>query len=1539
MPLEKGGRADKFGNEYEKLFTVKLLLKLIEEEVASVTVEPVGDEEDGIDLWVKNKDGSRECYQCKMRNGSKEFWSMGDLAAKNIFSKAQKQLDANETVSYYFVSPLTNTMLKDITSRARNSNGDPDNFYNNQIASKKGVNGIEIQNCFFEFCNYMCLDKEKKEDRAAAYGYLKRIQLIQFSDDSESKKERIKDIGYFFTGDANSTYTVLSNFPLEGDLLGREITENMVVGYLEKNPSVKLRKLNRDGKLLPRIKVLNKEFSETFSPIAGELMRRTEATEVYERIKEGTSVIIHGRAGCGKSGVVFELANMLENDNVTYLALKLDIRTPSISAEHYGKEVDLPASPVLCLDAISSGNNAVLILDQLDAIRWTVTHAGKALAVCKEMIDELRNVNRRRQRKIALVFVCRTFDYKNDRGISDLLKNETDKTGEIRWKEVEVGEFTDLTVEDIVGDGYKTMPLKLKELLRTPSNLYIWTRVENKNSLSATKSTSDFVSAWWEELRENYSQQHDVKEIDEIKERITNLIDQNGRLFVLKALLNSLSPAGRKYLLSNGLLVESGATIGFFHQSFYDFFSMEKMLIRLYDGGSILDVLGTKENQTPLKRYHFQMLLENVVESDPSRFVELGRDLLGDADIRFIMKHVYLAVMGQIQQTNQQVYSFAITLYGNSYWKPHILSTVFFGNKNFVIELIKRGYMGEWLSSQSECDTALGLLQSVNTKIPDEVTDALADSVFKNEKMDEKIYNILCWDAADDSDSMFQLRFEMLERSDIFVQKYFDWDSLAKQNPQRAIRLLKLLVFNKDKITHLENHSINQESLGKLKIAAKEDATKLFQDFMPVLLEKTQGIDHRYNEAFNFWETSYYNHSVLGRTFIELIKAAATALITENVNELLKFCESYWDCDSIVVNEVLLFIMGELPVQYSDFVVSWLFTKPQKRFFEYTSENDEHLAMARLAIEKHSKTCSDAFFGKLENAICSFHEKDEVERARWRFQDNQQNRRDGKKTMYFYPYWGGVQNYLLPSLDKNRTSKNTKNLIRVLGNRFANSQPPHTRQKTTGGIVRATIDEVAENISDKQWLRIIKNKKIPQNDFGKQSSTGAFFESSTREFARCLERVGDKNPGRVAKLALKFDKDTDSYYISAVFRVIGKTKPNENIANWEMVDKDTAEQLFLKFGKQSDVAVAFSRALESRPSEKWSNEVLMILAKIAETHSDPKKGEMNVVSYDEKENKTIESLATNSMNCARGCAARAIAALIWADNSRYTVMKEAIRAVVFDEHLAVNMAAMECILAVYNCDEDGAMKWFFHLVKKDIRLAAYPRVQLIYYEIHENYGEFVKESVLKMFNSTYEDVCETGSRYMANLYLLYGDFEDIIFSERQKMSTQVKGILYISVELLNHQEYYEKAKTVIEYYLKQVDEKTGFMLHRILECDMIDVEKDADFIVNVVSSRQDSLMIRRFLDFIEKEGTFSIRFSNIVFAVCQNLIEQKMKNQLPGFWGVAEPLSKLIASLYDQTKDNPRLKEINQQCLDIWDLMFEHQIGTIRELSESIMEQ
>lgn len=58
-------------------------------------------------------------------------------------------------------------------------------------------------------------------------------------------------------------------------------------------------------------------------------------------------------------------------------------------------------------------------------------------------------------------------------------------------------------------------------------------------------------------------------------------------------------------------------------------------------------------------------------------------------------------------------------------------------------------------------------------------------------------------------------------------------------------------------------------------------------------------------------------------------------------------------------------------------------------------------------------------------------------------------------------------------------------------------------------------------------------------------------------------------------------------------------------------------------------------------------------------------------------------------------------------------------------------------------------------------------------------------------------------------------------------------------------------------------------------------------------------------------------------------------------WGIEDEISKLIISLYDETANSNKVtdKQIASKCLELWDIMFERQLGSVREVSRKIMER
>ncbi|MBV7509327.1 hypothetical protein KW850_29570 [Bacillus sp. sid0103] len=75
--------------------------------------------EDDIDLWNRNNDGRQICSQSKARNGSKDYWTIGDLGAKGVFENVKQQLGSSKEIAYQFVTAVNCMMINSLRKVSR----------------------------------------------------------------------------------------------------------------------------------------------------------------------------------------------------------------------------------------------------------------------------------------------------------------------------------------------------------------------------------------------------------------------------------------------------------------------------------------------------------------------------------------------------------------------------------------------------------------------------------------------------------------------------------------------------------------------------------------------------------------------------------------------------------------------------------------------------------------------------------------------------------------------------------------------------------------------------------------------------------------------------------------------------------------------------------------------------------------------------------------------------------------------------------------------------------------------------------------------------------------------------------------------------------------------------------------------------------------------------------------------------------------------------------------------------------------------------
>lgn len=792
MPFEKGGRADKQGNRYEINCIIYELLKILNETNYSVIVEALGIDEVGTDILVTTFDGKKEHQQCKARNASKEYWDISDLKGKGIFFSWKTQLNRDNNRRVSLVSPMTCSFLFDLHNRACNTSGNAEDFYDIQIMKSSK----EFRKFYKSFCKEMDLNSEKEVDVLKSIDYLKRIFYKQISE--YELEERIsQNIQYLFNSEQKLVYNALLSFATAENILGKEITQSLLSDYFIKQEII-LRLKEGDKRIAPRIEEINQEYRENFRALQGTLIYRDEFDDCIKSIENEKSTIISGGAGSGKSGCTEAILNYCEERKIPHIAIKLDQRIPYKNCEIWGKGLGLPSSIAHSLHCTSRNENAVIILDQLDALRWTQANSSEALAVCLELIRQVEYLNYERKKKIIIIFVCRTYDLENDNNIKSLFKKK--ESSEKVWKIIKVGDFKEDVVKDIIGKNYEQLSFKLKRLLRIPSNLYIWQHLGKKEIYGDGLTTSHLIDKWFEQIcRKSITMGLQQRTITETKIRIVDVLEKTGRLYVPKQILN-VEEAGLDYLISSEIVVIQNDRVGFVHQSILDYFMSQRMMEKYFHVQKLENIIGEKCRQTPGRRYQVQMFLQNLLEYNSEDFIIFGKEMLISDNIRYYFKYVFYEILGQIQEPDDNIIQFIIDNCENEIYGNYLLNNVIFTRKQYITILRNQGVLERWYSMEEKKSIVFNLLTSIAPNLDVEDISFIERHAFSDKSDDEQFMRCFLHDITQESDEMFELRMMFYEHYPKYAKEiYIDVKTMMNQFEGRTIRLISFLLKNKIK--------------------------------------------------------------------------------------------------------------------------------------------------------------------------------------------------------------------------------------------------------------------------------------------------------------------------------------------------------------------------------------------------------------------------------------------------------------------------------------------------------------------------------------------------------------------------------------------------------------------------------------------------------------------------------------------------------------------------------------------------------------------
>ena len=1516
MAYPKGGRADKYGNRFEYNWAIFELLDVIEEKILSVTLEAVGEDEKGVDLWIKNKDGSMEGQQCKGRNRSKENWTFYEASQLNIFTNWKKHLDYSETNRVSLVSPISFTLLEDLTTASRNINMDePDFFVDEQVFGKN--TGKETKSLFISICKVLEIDYTSLSGKVKAQRYFSRMYYRQVPDGT-LKDLILRRIDLLFATDKEEVYSKFLKLLFIEDILGKPLDIVFINSYIEAE-GIEYLDLTRDDRILPAINKLNHEYRRSFIPLFGGLIQRTSFERCKRILESGESIIIHGNAGNGKSGCTENIIDYCINNKVPFLSIKLDRHVPEYNSRKWGEILGLPASITHCINAISENRPAVLILDQLDALRWTQAHTGDALSICAEIIDEVKNINSRRNLPIMIVFVCRTYDLENDRSIVSLFQNEDDDN--FKWNKVMIDTLDQNAVSKIVGDQYQDLSMKQRSLLSVPSNLFIWEQLEDKNGCLEIDTTYGLIHKWWDQILLR-ARKHsiDTAKLVDIKDQIIGFIDKHGRLFTPASAI-SASTEYLEFLKSNSFITDENRKITFVHQSISDCFLSDIMFKRYFEGYSIIQIFGEKDKQTPSKRYQAQLFLQQLAEYDIGEFLTTGNAILETDGIRYNMKYVFLEVMAQLSRKDKLIFEFIIRKMEDPEWKKHFLNSVVRWRKRYVRYFREEKVFEKWMKNTDEQEIVIQLMASI---APDYNEDDIRFIKEYALNEDDRWHVCFLRNIHEGSDEYFDLRLQFYKQYPNYMLRNIDIKDMMEICEVRTIRLVALMMELLVRGSEQRLYKYSEDFIDD-KDFSVTDYLAVFKYLLPFLPNKDE-----VNVEYSNWSLYHGNHKSLERACTNIIKMALRQCAIDDADLLITMLEPFLGCGNDYYNELILDSFRYLSSDRSDYVIEYLITDFNRTGFERTSGNKDSLLSLKEVIKKHSVYCSDVVYAQLEDKIIHFVPSNAKDELQHRMDFN----REKNGCHAYWAFWGDFQYETIACLPEQRKSLFILELYKSLIRRRGNNHSIYVYEWSSFHGVNSPV--AGKQLSAKNWNQIINNPEITFNRkrVGRHVD-GYFISSNLIEFADSFQRYVQNNPQGALELLLKNNSDINPIYIDRAWGGLSRSDMINEVSNTQI------EVFIKKYGYNlSDFrARDICECIEKKEDIVWSEDIHKCLIDIVTNHKSPENDSPIFYSKDDNNSNTAEMLLNNAFNCVKGSAARAMGNLLWHRKELFGKYKESIAKIANDDNPVTRFSSLWALWPSYNISREWAVENIYQVMKNDYRTIIFHDSREIFCRTYDVKKEVIRQIIEESLCTEDKEVLQVCGYCIAELFMLHDDFGDYI-EKYNELHDEVKvHVLEMIITYFSVPKYHDKAKAHLIHFAQVEHEKADEVKWgRLFRDNLLDIEEDRDLLEAVASSRIGKRMLESFLEYLDLNRARK-KYATLILNICERIIDSEgIDNDYE--WGLETILVKTIIGLYNEVKGIPfsEEKEIASLCLDMWDLMYKRDFGSAKQLTNQFMD-
>jgi hypothetical protein len=1555
MPLP-GGETDKIGNRYEGRWTVYCIIDVMDEKATSIRLEKPG--EDAFEFFV-SKNEKVECHQVKRQRSGRGRWTLSGLEDKQVqvLSDFWKSL-SNPEVICVFVSTQDADELAELAQRARGAASWTEferDFLNKTQSGNFNTLRQKWGNC----------------SEIAAFEALKRVKVVTFGEDVlvETVENRIAAL---VEGDPKTIRIELAELVLEK--IHCELTAHEIWHYLLQERGYRRRQWGKDPHVLAAVENVNNIYFSSLTEqraIAGNIIPRDEAQAAFEQLtQEKQSILCVGEAGVGKSGVMLQVLEKLQNQGIPVLAFRVDRLEPTQLPDKLGEQLGLPGSPAIVLANIAQNRDCVLVIDQLDAVSLASGRNPQFFDCIFEIIKQAQA-----HPNIHLLLACRKFDLDNDNRLKRLID---EKNGVA--KAIAINRLPHSTVRDVVGKlGLESARLTEKQLnlLSIPLHLSLLAEI-------AEDSTVDVLS--FQTAKELYDQFWSKKQ-GKLRERLgrsvqwTQVIDglcdymssqQQQSLSAPESVVDEFADDA-KAMASEHILTWENKRISFFHESFFDYAFARRFA---YRGQELLTFLRSSE-QHLFRRAQVRQILIHQREEDFDGYLQNLRELLNSSDIRFHLKKVVIALLATLDNPKEEEWEIINELMCYQNTLAQEVWIIFNTSIHWFQLLDSLGIIEQWLRDESEShiDKTVTLLCFMQKQVPDRVAELLEPFVDVLESWSQRFVNLIDFSEIGSGRRFFDLFLRLIDTgildrqvgaSNDFWQHIYN---LATQNPKWACEAIGHFLNRRLSISIIsEQPNPFDKSSGvfpysnyyKITISqSASNAPKAFVENVLPFIFKVIDLN-ALKQGNPPWQDSvwYFRTYGMGYDFqhdlLSHMKVALCKLATNHPDDFTNVAQKPLQQSNFETAQYLLICSYAANGKYFvNDAVEYLCEEPERLKTGYSSgAGNVHVApfwATRKLLEAIIPYLSNENIEKLEQLILNYYPDWEKEYkllklrgyaqfvlldaihtseiCTLKFEFEKFFRQillfelaicGGWRKVVFDLFPNLIQPYYPSEAIARRLYEWQRKFAQTYLAPFGKIEPPKSIEAR---IVPSPIPQNAvEKMTDQQWLNAIAEYEY--NDGGTRFQRTGELIGGASQLSNLLKNQVKNEPARFAKLIWDFPINANPSYFNAILLGIAEVG----------LDVDAVYRACLRCHKlpQRPCGSSIAWVFEKLADLPWSIGAFNILLCYALYDPDPERELWRAETPDGQVYYGGEVLSAG-INSTGGSAVNAIAKLIFADKNRASYFYYPMQQIIRDSSIAVRSCAAEVLVAMLNYDRDLAVNFFLKLCETEDALLATSTVEnFLYYAVPTHFKKLVP-ILERMLASDLPEVVKVGARQACLSSLMIEEARYLGESCLAGTETHRISAAEIFVANLKIAQFRQFCETGLIQLFNDSNEAVHSQASRcFFEFEGQELGNYRQLVEDFVESRAFATNHRELIHALEKT---TAKLPDITCSICEKIVSISKSNNRSDTSHIpyADKISKLLIRVYSQSKD----EKLRSRCLDLVDSMA--QTG-VYGLSEALQE-